>query len=53
MIKMAIRNMLRNKKRFMLTIFAIIIAILGATVLQGWIRGAGNMMTEEGKRKWI
>ncbi len=50
MIKMAIRNMLRNKKRSMLTIFAIVIAILGATVLQGWIRGAGNMMTEEGKR---
>lgn len=50
MIKMAIRNMLRNKKRSMLTIFAIVIAILGATVLQGWIRGAGDMMTEEGKR---
>lgn len=50
MLKMAIRNMMRNKKRSMLTIFAIVIAIFGATLLQGWIRGAGSMMTEEGKR---
>ncbi len=50
MLKMAFRNLSRNTKRSILTISAIVIAISFITLMLGWINGAGNMITEEGKR---
>lgn len=50
MIKIALRNLLRNGKRTFLTVSAVLIAILGSMMMQGWIRGSTAMMTEEGKK---
>lgn len=50
MLKIAFRNLLRNEKRTFLTMMAVFIAILGVNLMQGWISGAGEMMTQEGKK---
>jgi putative ABC transport system permease protein len=50
MLKMALRNIFRNKKRSFLTTLIVIIGIAGMTVGQGWLIGAESMFTEEGKR---
>ena len=50
MLKMAFRNLKRNKRRTSLTISAIVIGIIFSTLMMAWINGAGNMMVEEGKR---
>lgn len=50
MLKMAFRNLNRNRRRSILTISAIVIAISFITLMLAWINGAGNMITEEGKR---
>ncbi len=50
MLKMAFRNLNRNRRRSVLTISAIVIAIFFITLMLAWINGAGNMITEEGKR---
>ncbi len=50
MLKMAFRNLNRNRRRSILTISAIVIAIFFISLMLAWINGAGNMITEEGKR---
>ncbi len=50
MLKMALRNIFRNKKRSFLTTLIVIIGIAGMTVGQGWFTGAESMFTDEGKR---
>lgn len=50
MLKMAFRNLKRNNKRTFLTISAITIGILFCTLILAWINGAGNMITEQGRR---
>lgn len=50
MFKMAFRNLSRNRRRSILTISAIIIGISFSTIMLAWLNGAGNMITEQGKR---
>ncbi len=50
MLKMAFRNLNRNRRRSILTISAIVIAIFFISLMLAWTNGAGNMITEEGKR---
>ena len=50
MLKMAFRNLKRNRRRTVLTISAIVIGIIFSTLILAWVNGAGAMMVEEGKR---
>ncbi|WP_372714608.1 ABC transporter permease, partial [Ilyobacter sp.] len=50
MLKMAFRNILRNKRRSFLTLLSTMIGIMGVTVGLGWVYGVENMFTEEGKK---
>ncbi len=50
MLKMAFRNILRNKRRSFLTLLSTMIGIIGVTVGLGWVYGVENMFTEEGKK---
>ena len=50
MLKMAFRNIFRNKRRSFLTLLSTMIGIMGVTVGLGWVYGVENMFTEEGKK---
>ncbi|MBP6409351.1 MAG: ABC transporter permease, partial [Fusobacteriaceae bacterium] len=50
MLRMAFRNLKRNRRRTVLTISAIVIGIIFSTLILAWVNGAGAMMVEEGKR---
>lgn len=50
MLKMAFRNIFRNKRRSFLTVLSTMIGIMGVTVGLGWVYGVENMFTEEGKK---
>lgn len=50
MFKMAFRNLSRNRRRSILTITAILIGISFSCLMLAWLNGAGEMVTEAGKR---
>ncbi len=50
MLRMAFRNISRNRKRSFLTSLIVLIGIAGMTVGQGWFFGVEAMFVEEGKR---
>ena len=53
MLKMAFRNLNRNRRRSILTISAIVIAISFITLMLAWINGAREYDNRRGeKTKW-
>ncbi len=50
MLKMAFKNLKRNKKRTILTISSIVIGLAFSVVMLAWLNGAQNMIVEQGKR---
>ncbi|WP_320046744.1 FtsX-like permease family protein [uncultured Ilyobacter sp.] len=50
MLKIAFRNIFRNKRRSFLTVISTMVGIMGVTVGLGWVYGVERMFTEEGKK---
>jgi len=50
MLKIAFRNIFRNKRRSFLTVVSTMIGIMGVIVGLGWVYGIERMFTEEGKK---